>query len=63
MSLQYLTSDYLSMVTLLEPLLGVKVKEDFATSLVHIMQKQSKASSVLSDIAMEEICRLGVYYV
>ncbi|CAL1545446.1 unnamed protein product [Lymnaea stagnalis] len=56
--IQYLTSDYKQLCQMFEPLLAVREKEDFATSLVHILQKQSKACEFLSDIVMEEISRL-----
>ncbi|GFO49047.1 ras GTPase-activating protein ngap-like isoform x9 [Plakobranchus ocellatus] len=56
--IQYLTTDYRGLCSLLEPLLAVKEKEDFATSLVHILQKQEKACAFLSDVVMEEISRL-----
>ncbi|XP_059147892.1 disabled homolog 2-interacting protein-like isoform X9 [Physella acuta] len=55
---EYLTTDYKELCQLFEPLLAVREKEEFATSLVYILQKQSKACEFLSDIVMEEISRL-----
>lgn len=57
--LQYLCSDYKELCHSLEPLLTVREKEDFATCLVHVLQKQRKACEFLSDIVMEEISQLG----
>ncbi|XP_055897113.1 ras/Rap GTPase-activating protein SynGAP-like isoform X7 [Biomphalaria glabrata] len=56
--IKYLSTDYKKLCQMFEPLLSVREKEDFATSLVHILQKQSKACEFLSDIVMEEISRL-----
>jgi len=39
----------------LEPVVGVKAKEDIATALVHVMQKENLAKEFLSDIVMMDI--------
>lgn len=57
--LQYLSSDYKELCQMLEPQLTVREKEDFATCLVHVLQKQGKACEFLSDIVIEEISQLG----
>ncbi|CAG5133799.1 unnamed protein product, partial [Candidula unifasciata] len=56
--LQHLTCDYKEICQIFEPLLAVREKEDFATCLVHVLQKQGKACEFLSDIILEEISRL-----
>ncbi len=44
---------------ILEPVVSVKAKEDIATALVHIMQKEGLAKNFLSDIVMMDIKRVG----
>ncbi|XP_024080981.1 probable Ras GTPase-activating protein isoform X2 [Cimex lectularius] len=56
--LQYLKTDYKSICEILEPVIGVKAKEDIATALVHIMQKEGLAKEFLSDIVMMDIDRI-----
>ncbi|XP_050524754.1 ras GTPase-activating protein raskol-like isoform X2 [Daktulosphaira vitifoliae] len=53
--LQYLCTDYKTICEILEPVVGVKAKEDIATALVHVMQKQNLAKDFLSDIVMMDI--------
>ncbi|XP_050441674.1 ras GTPase-activating protein raskol-like isoform X3 [Adelges cooleyi] len=53
--LQYLTTDYKTICEILEPVVGVKAKEDIATALVHVMQKENLAKEFLSDIVMMDI--------
>ena len=47
------------LVDILEPQISVKSKDEIARSLVHILQKQSKANEFLSDIVMAEVDKLG----
>ncbi|CAG5129548.1 unnamed protein product, partial [Candidula unifasciata] len=56
--IKYLSNDYKKLCQMLEPLLTVREKEDFATCLVHVLQKQGKACEFLSDIVIEEISQL-----
>lgn len=44
---------------LLEPAISVKSKEDIATALVHIMQREGMARNFLADLVMMEIERIG----
>lgn len=44
---------------LLEPAISVKAKEDIATALVHIMQREGLAKNFLADLVMMEIERIG----
>ncbi|KRY58710.1 Ras GTPase-activating protein gap-2 [Trichinella britovi] len=53
--LQFLTDKYLETCLALEPVLGVKAKEDFATSLIRIMHSQNLAKHFLCDLIMSEI--------
>ncbi|XP_060834528.1 ras GTPase-activating protein raskol-like isoform X2 [Rhopalosiphum padi] len=53
--LQYLRTDYKTICEILEPVVGVKAKEDIATALVHVMQKENLAKEFLSDIVMMDI--------
>lgn len=57
--LEYLRTDYRPLCEVLEPVIGVKAKEDISTALVHIMQKQGLAKEFLSDIVMMDIDRIG----
>jgi len=43
----------------LEPAVGVKAKEDIATALVHVMQKEGLAKNFLADVVMLDIDRVG----
>ena len=52
---------YLPLCLALEPLLGVKAKEDFATSLVRIMHEQRIAKEFLGDVIMSEVDVLGEF--
>lgn len=46
----------------LEPVISVKAKEDIATALVHIMQKEGLAKDFLADIVMLDIKRIGNFF-
>lgn len=58
-SSQYLKSDYKPLCEVLEPVIGVKAKEDIATALVHVMQREGLAKQFLADIVMMDIDRVG----
>uniref|UniRef100_A0A915A6L5 Ras GTPase-activating protein gap-2 n=1 Tax=Parascaris univalens TaxID=6257 RepID=A0A915A6L5_PARUN len=53
--LRFVRLRYLSLCLALEPLLGVRAKEDFATALVRIMHKQRMAKEFLCDLIMCEV--------
>ncbi|VDK21072.1 unnamed protein product [Anisakis simplex] len=52
---RFLRLHYLSLCLALEPLLGVKAKEDCATAMVRIMHKQRLAKEFLCDLIMSEV--------
>ncbi|XP_034247586.1 ras GTPase-activating protein nGAP-like isoform X3 [Thrips palmi] len=56
--IQYLKSDYKPLCEVLEPVIGVKAKEDIATALVHVMQREGLAKQFLADIVMMDIDRV-----
>ncbi|XP_024947249.1 probable Ras GTPase-activating protein isoform X6 [Cephus cinctus] len=56
--LEYLKTDYASLCEKLEPVIGVKAKEDIATALVAVMQREKKASQFLADLVMMDIHRI-----
>ncbi|XP_066993594.2 ras GTPase-activating protein raskol [Anabrus simplex] len=56
--LQFLKTDYKALCEILEPVVSVKAKEDIATSLVHIMQREGMAKQFLADIVMMDIDRV-----
>ncbi|PAV61152.1 hypothetical protein WR25_22481 isoform C [Diploscapter pachys] len=53
--LQFLTYNYMPLCTQLEPILSVKAKEDFATSIVRILHKKKLAKEFLCDLIMVEV--------
>jgi len=59
--LEYLKTDYASLCEKLEPVIGVKAKEDIATALVAVMQREKKAPQFLADLVMMDIHRIGLY--
>lgn len=60
--LQYLKNEYKSICEVLEPVIGVKAKEDIATALVHVMQREGLAKDFLADIVMMDIDRIGSFF-
>ncbi|XP_013413034.1 ras GTPase-activating protein nGAP isoform X4 [Lingula anatina] len=56
--IQYLSTDYMCLVEVLEPVISVKAKEEIAMSMVRIMQRLGKADHFLPDIVMGEIDKL-----
>jgi len=56
---QYLKQEYRPLCEILEPVIGVKAKEDIATALVHVMQREGLAKQFLADIVMMDIDRVG----
>jgi RAS protein activator-like 2 len=57
--LQFLKMEYNPLCEALEPVIGVKAKEDIATAMVHIMQREGRAQQFLADIVMMDIDRIG----
>jgi hypothetical protein len=53
--LDFIKEFYLPLCLHLEPILGVKAKEDLATSLVRILHKQQLAESFLCNLIMSEV--------
>jgi len=51
----FLKDNYLPLCLKLEPLLGVRAKEDLATSLVRILHKQQLVKEFLCDLVMSEV--------
>ncbi|XP_023708740.1 probable Ras GTPase-activating protein isoform X4 [Cryptotermes secundus] len=56
--LQFLKTEYKPLCEALEPVIGVKAKEDIATAMVHIMQREGLAQKFLADIVMMDIDRI-----
>ncbi|XP_050466084.1 ras GTPase-activating protein raskol isoform X1 [Cataglyphis hispanica] len=56
--LEYLKTDYAPLCEKLEPVIGVKAKEDIATALVAVMQREKKAPQFLADLVMMDIHRI-----
>lgn len=63
MSFQHVRTNYSVICKLLEPVISVKAKEDIATALVHIMQREGMAQSFLADLVMMEIEGIGMSFV
>lgn len=57
--LEYLKTDYTSLCEKLEPVIGVKAKEDIATALIAVMQREKRAPQFLADLVMMDIHRIG----
>ena len=57
--LDYLKSDYKPLCEKLEPVIGVKAKEDIATAMVAVMQREKRAPMFLADLVMMDIHRIG----
>jgi RAS protein activator-like 2 len=51
--------EYKPLCEALEPVINVKAKEDIATAMVHIMQREGRAQQFLADIVMMDIDRIG----
>nr|XP_045583264.1 uncharacterized protein LOC123746068 isoform X2 [Procambarus clarkii] len=56
--LQYVKANYSMVCELLEPVISVKAKEDIATAMIHIMQREGIARNFLADLVMMEIDRI-----
>lgn len=49
----------MSVCDLLEPVIGVKAKEDIATAMVAVMQREGYAQKFLADIVMSDVDKSG----
>uniref|UniRef100_T1IJS3 Serine/threonine-protein phosphatase 1 regulatory subunit 10 n=1 Tax=Strigamia maritima TaxID=126957 RepID=T1IJS3_STRMM len=56
--LNYLKNNYLKLCEMLEPVISIKAKEDLASTLVNIMQKENIAQKFLSDIVMADVDKI-----
>ncbi|XP_077504389.1 ras GTPase-activating protein raskol isoform X5 [Amblyomma americanum] len=57
--LQYLKRDYGPLCRLLEPVLGVRLKEEIATGLVSIMHREEMAQEFLTQLVMADLQDIG----
>ncbi|XP_076343092.1 uncharacterized protein LOC143243175 isoform X3 [Tachypleus tridentatus] len=53
--LQYVKMEYKCLCDILEPVISVRTKEEIATALVRIMQRENMAKVFLSDVVMDDI--------
>ena len=56
---QYLTTEYSILTEVMENLVGIRDKEDIATTMIHILQKLDKAKLFLTDVVISEVTRQG----
>ncbi|GAV02560.1 hypothetical protein RvY_13106-2 [Ramazzottius varieornatus] len=59
---EYLKLNYAQLCRFLEPRVGIKAKEELATTMVHIMHKLGLSSVFLVDVVMEELNVLDDYH-
>ena len=57
--IDYLRRDFSSLVTSVEPLVSVKIKEELAVCLVRVAQKLGFPADYLSSIVIAEIDKIG----
>ncbi|GFU45626.1 ras GTPase-activating protein raskol [Nephila pilipes] len=57
--LQYVKTDYKILCEMLEPAISVRAKEDVATTLINIMQKENLAKEFLAELVMADIEKIG----
>ena len=55
--------DYMVIAEMLEPCIGVKAKEDIATALVAVMQREGYAQKFLADIVMADVEKIGAWII
>ncbi|KAK3087161.1 hypothetical protein FSP39_002478, partial [Pinctada imbricata] len=54
---EYLTTEYVTLSEVMENIVGVRDKEDIATTMIHILQKLDKAKLLLTDVVISEVTR------
>lgn len=59
--LAYLRTDYRPICEVLEPVVGVKAKEDIATAMIHVLHSEGLARQFLADVVMMDVDRVGTY--
>ncbi|XP_078605550.1 disabled homolog 2-interacting protein-like isoform X5 [Branchiostoma floridae x Branchiostoma japonicum] len=57
--IQYINDNYSTLCKVLEPVVGVKNKEEIASTMVHILQSTGRAREFLTDIIMSEVSNLA----
>ncbi|XP_067129994.1 ras GTPase-activating protein nGAP isoform X3 [Centruroides vittatus] len=60
--LHYLKTEGKLLCEMLEPVIGVRAKEDIATALVHIMHKENMAKEFLAEVVMADIDKLDDHH-